>query len=73
MGINVEWDVLKDMAIGAAMIGLLAPLMAIGWWNAVSKRPAAPALVRWIWIFFGSVGGIVLAFGIAISVFHLHA
>ena len=73
MTTNIDWGVFKDMLIGAAMVGILAPLMAIGWWNAVSKRPAAPALIKGIWIFFGGLGVIVLGFGIAIAVFHLHA
>jgi len=62
---------LKDLVIGASMIGLLGPLMAIGWWNATSRRPATPLLIKGIWIFFGSVGGLTLLAGVSLRAFHI--
>lgn len=59
--------------IASGMIGILGPLMALGWWNATSRKPASPALVRGIWIFFGGMGGLLLITMFILTVFNIHA
>jgi hypothetical protein len=63
-----DYEVLRDMIIGAGVVGVLAPLMAIGWWNGVSRKPASPALVKGIWFCFGALGVLTSAAGVLIGV-----
>jgi len=68
-----DFEVFRDLMIGAAMCGIAAPLMAIGWWNGVSRRPASPALIKGIWLFFGSLGVIGVAAAVIIGLFGVRA
>jgi len=68
-----DFQDLRDVVIGAAMIGIMGPLLTLGWWNGTSRKPASPALVKGIWIFFGALAGLLLAFVLVVNLFHLRA
>ena len=70
---TINFDAIKGMTISGLMIGVLGPLMATAWWNSVSRRPASPVLLKWMWIYFGGLGAFTIIAGVVIAVFHLHA
>ena len=64
---------LRDAVIASGMIGILGPLMAIGWWNATSRKPASPAVVKGIWMFLGGLGGLLMIAMLILVLAHIHA
>jgi hypothetical protein len=70
----MHFDVQEFFAIliGAGLVGLLGPLLAITWWNATSRRSASPSLVKGIWLGFGGLGLLTLVLGLIAIVFDIH-
>lgn len=60
-----------EALIVAGLTGILGPLMAIGWWNATMRKPASPALVKGVWLYFGGLSVLFLIAMLVIDVFHI--
>lgn len=69
---DIDLGVLEGMALVGAMIGVLGPIMAIGWGKATSRRPIPPMAIKIIWLFFGTLGVSTVIAGIFVALFHIH-